>query len=93
MRLESWRVCSTSRSPSDAVHQLRLALVFFGARQGAGFNKFRNATEPFYVPFKGLFASSLVLGHVVEWSLLVAMLAYAVLHAGIRGLLRLLVRA
>lgn len=73
---------------------IRLALVFFGASQGAGFfQMIRNATEPFYRPFEGLFASSLIAGHVLEWPLLVAMLVYSLLHGGIRSLLRLLVRA
>jgi uncharacterized protein YggT (Ycf19 family) len=73
---------------------IRLALVFFGASQGAGFfQMIRSATDPFYLPFRGLFASSLISGHPLEWSLVVAMLAYALLHGIIRGLLRLLVRA
>jgi uncharacterized protein YggT (Ycf19 family) len=73
---------------------IRLALVFFEARRGAGFfQMIRNATEPFYMPFKGLFAPTMFSGHPIEWSLIVAMLGYGLLHGGIRGLLRLITRA
>jgi uncharacterized integral membrane protein len=77
---------------------VRFALVFFGARTGAGFFQIiRSMTDVFYAPFKGLFATTTVdagidTGHV-EWPLLVAVLGYMVLHAGIRGLLRLLARS
>jgi uncharacterized protein YggT (Ycf19 family) len=76
-----------------AVLAIRLALVFFEAQPHAGFFQFiRNATQPFYAPFHGLFATSLVLQHPVEWSLVVAMIGYALLHGGIRALLRLVAR-
>jgi hypothetical protein len=73
---------------------IRFALVFFAARSGAGFYQFiHNTTQVFYRPFEGLIATSFAVGGRVEWSLLVAILAYAVLHAGIRGVLHLITRA
>jgi hypothetical protein len=72
---------------------IRLALEFFGARTGAGFYQIiRGLTDVFYAPFKGLFPSTPVETGHFEWPLLVAILGYMVLHAGIRGLLRLLAR-
>ncbi len=72
---------------------VRLALEFFGARSGAGFSQIiRGLTDVFYAPFKGIFATTTVdTGHLV-WPLIVAVLGYMALHAGIRGLLRLLAR-
>jgi hypothetical protein len=72
---------------------VRLALEFFGARTGAGFFQIiRGLTDVFYAPFKGIFPTTTVeTGHLV-WPLVVAILGYMVLHAGIRGLLRLLAR-
>jgi uncharacterized protein YggT (Ycf19 family) len=72
---------------------IRLLLDFFGARQEAGFVQFiRSCTAYFYAPFRGMFASEATLngGHVIVWSLVVAVVVYMVLHAGIRGLLRLI---
>jgi len=72
---------------------IRFALVFFGARHGASFFQLiHDVTEPFYRFFEGLFASTSFAGFVIEWSLLVAIVAYALLHGGIRALLLLLDR-
>jgi len=72
---------------------VRFALVFFDARTGAGFFQIiRALTDVFYAPFKGLFATATIERGHLEWPLLVAVLAYMALHAGIRGLLRLLAR-
>jgi hypothetical protein len=72
---------------------MRFTLEFFGARTGTGFFQLiRGMTDVFYAPFKGIFATTIIdSGHFV-WPLIVAVLGYMVLHAGIRGLLRLLVR-
>ena len=72
---------------------VRFALELFGARTGAGFfQMIRGLTDVFYAPFKGLFATTTIdTGHFV-WPLIVAVLGYMLLHAGIRGLLRLLAR-
>src|ERR1700723_345243 len=67
---------------------IRFALEFFGARTGAGFFQIiRGLTDVFYAPFKGLFPSTPIETGHFEWPLLVAVLGYMVLHAGIRGLL------
>jgi hypothetical protein len=72
---------------------VRFALELFGARTGAGFfQMIRGLTDVFYAPFRGLFATTTIdTGHFV-WPLIVAVLGYMLLHAGIRGLLRLLAR-
>ena len=77
---------------------VRFLLELFGARTDAGFVRLiRDASDFFYAPFKGMFATTTIgtgigTGHFV-WPLLVAILAYMVLHALIRGLLHLLARA
>lgn len=69
---------------------IRFALVFFGARPGAGFSLLiHDWTEPFYRPFEGLFATGTFAGFHIEWSLLVAMVAYGLLHTLIRGVMSL----
>jgi uncharacterized protein YggT (Ycf19 family) len=72
---------------------VRFALEFFGAQTGAGFFQIiRGLTDVFYAPFRGIFTTTTVdSGHFV-WPLIVAVLGYMLLHAGIRGLLRLLAR-
>jgi uncharacterized protein YggT (Ycf19 family) len=73
---------------------LRFALDFLGARPEAGFvQMLRRATDVFYAPFRGIFPAQDELGGHVVWSLLVALVAYVVLHGILRGLLRLLPRA
>lgn len=72
---------------------IRFALVFFAARAGAPFYQLiHRATEPFYRPFEGLFATSTFEGWHLEWSLLVALVVYALVHGAIRGVLSLLAR-
>jgi YGGT family len=73
---------------------VRFALAFFGANAGSGFFQLvREATDVFYAPFNGIFAATAVGHGYLEWSLLVCLFGYMVLHALIRGLLRLLARA
>jgi hypothetical protein len=73
---------------------IRFALDFFSARTGTVFYQFiRGLTARFYAPFEGLFGTSSVDGGRVVWPLLVAILAYMVLHAAIRGVLHLFTRA
>jgi uncharacterized protein YggT (Ycf19 family) len=72
---------------------VRLALDFFGARQAGFVQIIHSLTEPFYAPFRGMFAPTSVVGaHPVVWPLIVAVLAYMLLHAGIRGLFRILAK-
>ena len=76
-----------------AVLGVRLLLELFNARHGTGFYELIAAiTNPFYAPFRGIVATNTVeSGHMV-WPLVVAILGYMLLHAGIRGLLRLIAR-
>jgi hypothetical protein len=72
---------------------VRFALELFGARTSAGFFQFiRELTDAFYAPFKGLFATTTIDSMHFVWPLVVAILGYMVLHAVIRGLLRLVAR-
>jgi uncharacterized membrane protein len=72
---------------------MRFILALMAARSNAGFVQFIVAvTNPFYAPFKGIVASPGVSdeGHTLMLPILVAILAYVVLHIAIWGLLRVL---
>ena len=76
-----------------AVLAVRLVLEFFNARKGTGFFEFiRSISDPFYAPFQGIVPSNTIDGAHLVWPLVVAILGYMVLHAAIRGLLRLVAR-
>jgi uncharacterized protein YggT (Ycf19 family) len=70
---------------------MRFLLNLLGARQGAGFVQFINGvTDPFYAPFKGIVATpSTAEGFRLALPILVALIAYVLLHLAINGLLRL----
>jgi uncharacterized protein YggT (Ycf19 family) len=73
---------------------VRFALEFFNARSGAGFFQLiRQLTDYFYAPFRGIFATTVIDGGHFVLPLVVAILGYMLLHALIRGLLRLLANA
>lgn len=72
---------------------VRLVLELFSARRGTGFVELiRVLTDPFYAPFKGMFSTTNVEGAHLVWPLVVAILGYMLLHALIRGGLRLVAR-
>jgi len=73
---------------------LRFVLALIAARPGVGFVRFiHGITEPLYLPFKGIVASpSSEVGATLALPLLVAIGVYALLHMGIKGLLRLWVQ-
>ena len=75
-----------------AILGVRFLLGMIGARSNVGFTQFvRAITEPFYFPFKGLVQSPEAPGgYVFEWPILIAILIYALLHAGINGFLRMM---
>lgn len=77
-----------------ALLTVRLVLELIGARRSAGFVEFiAGLTSVFYAPFKGIVASDTLDGtHPIVWPLVVAIVAYMLLHAALRGLLRLLAR-
>ena len=70
---------------------LRFLLALLAARSSAGFVQFVVAvTNPFYAPFRGIVASPTIEGgHTLMFPLVVAFIAYVLLHLAINGLLRL----
>lgn len=70
---------------------IRLLLAFIAARSGNGFVQFINTvTGPFYAPFRGIVDSpSIEGGSTIALPVIIAMLVYALLHAGVNGLLRM----
>jgi YggT family protein len=73
---------------------IRFVLALLGASQQAGFVQFINGvTEPFYAPFANIVARPTVNGGFLDFPLLIAILAYALLHLAVRGLLRLVAGA
>ena len=71
---------------------MRFLLALLAARSSAGFVRFIVAvSNPFYQPFRGIVASpSTDTGHTLLLPIVVAIIAYVLLHLGINGLLRLL---
>ncbi len=73
---------------------IRLVLELINARRSAGFYQFiASVTDPFYGPFKSIVGTDTIDGAHVVWPLVIAIAAYMVLHAAIRGLLHLVGRA
>jgi hypothetical protein len=70
---------------------LRLLLALFAAREGNTFVRFvRSVTDPIYAPFKGIVASpSTAEGFTLALPIIVAIVAYMLLHLAINGLLRI----
>jgi len=71
---------------------MRFLLALMAARSTAGFVQFIVAvTNPFYLPFKGIVASpSTDQGHTLMMPIVIAIIAYILLHLAINGLLRML---
>jgi uncharacterized protein YggT (Ycf19 family) len=71
---------------------IRLVLELIRARRSTGFVEFVvSLTSAFYAPFKGIVPNDTVDGsHPIVWPIVIALGAYMVLHAAIRGLLRLM---
>ncbi len=69
---------------------IRLLLELFAARESAGFFKFiKTVTDPIYSPFRGLMPSpSTPEGFTLALPIIVAIVAYMILHLAINGLLR-----
>lgn len=72
---------------------IRLLLALFAARASNDFVQFiRAVTDPFYAPFKGIVASpSTPEGFTLALPIVIALVAYLLLHAAITGLLRMFV--
>jgi uncharacterized protein YggT (Ycf19 family) len=73
-----------------AVLGTRVVLTLIGARQDAPFAQWIwRVSEPLYLPFRGLLPNvTTESGFTIALPVLAALLAYALLHAGIRRLLR-----
>jgi hypothetical protein len=71
---------------------MRFLLALLAARSSAGFVQFIvTITNPFYAPFRGIVASPRTdEGHTLLLPIVVAIIAYILLHLAINGLLRLL---
>ena len=71
---------------------MRFLLALMAARSTAGFVQFIvTVTNPFYLPFKGIVASpSTDQGHTLMMPIVIAIIAYILLHLAINGLLRML---
>jgi uncharacterized protein YggT (Ycf19 family) len=74
-----------------AILGMRFLLALLAARSSAGFVQFIvRVTNPFYEPFRGILASpSTGGGHTLMLPLVIAIIVYILLHAGISGLLRI----
>ena len=75
-----------------ALLAMRFLLALLAARSGAGFVKFIVAvSSPFYEPFRGIVASPRSdQGHTLLLPVVVALIAYVLLHLLVNGLLRML---
>jgi uncharacterized protein YggT (Ycf19 family) len=71
---------------------MRFLLALLAARSSAGFVQFIvTVTNPFYAPFRGIVASpSTQDGHTLLLPIVIAIIAYILLHLAINGLLRML---
>jgi uncharacterized membrane protein len=70
---------------------MRFLLALLAARSSAGFVQFIvTVSNPFYAPFRGIVSSpSTDSGHTLLLPIVVAIIAYALLHLGINALLRM----
>lgn len=71
---------------------MRFLLALMAARSSAGFVQFIvTVTNPFYLPFKGIVTSpSTDQGHTLMMPIVIAIIAYVLLHLAINGLLRII---
>lgn len=71
---------------------MRFLLALLAARSSAGFVQFIvTVTNPFYAPFRGIVDSPQTdQGHTLLLPIVVAIIAYVLLHLAINGLLRML---
>lgn len=71
---------------------MRFLLALMAARSTAGFVQFIvTVTNPFYAPFRGIVASPQTgQGHTLLLPIVIALIAYALLHLAINGILRMM---
>ncbi len=69
---------------------IRLILELFAARENAGFVKFiKSITGIFYAPFAGIVPSPSKDGFTLALPIIVAIVAYMILHLAINGILKI----
>ena len=70
---------------------IRLVLALIAAQSSNGFVQFiRAITDPFYAPFRGIVPSPTAEGgYTLVLPIVIAMVAYMILHVAINGLLRM----
>jgi uncharacterized protein YggT (Ycf19 family) len=75
-----------------ALLAVRLLLALMAARSSAGFVQLiYTLTDPLYRPFRGIVASPTVEGgYTLALPIVIAIIVYVLVHAGINGLLRLI---
>ena len=75
-----------------ALLAVRLLLALLAARSSAGFVQLiHTVTDPLYGPFRGIVASPTAEGgYTLALPIVIAIIVYALVHAGINGLLRLI---
>lgn len=68
---------------------IRLVLGLLGASEGAPFVRFiQGITGPFYAPFEAIVSRPTVDGGYLDFPVVIAILAYVLLHTAVRGLIR-----
>ncbi|MDQ3018831.1 MAG: YggT family protein [bacterium] len=74
----------------EALLLIRFILKLLGANNASGFTSGIYAiTEPFVLPFRGIFPTPTASGSVLEWSTIIAMIIYALIAYGVVQLLRI----
>jgi uncharacterized protein YggT (Ycf19 family) len=74
---------------------VRFALELIDGSANTAFGEFIGSiSDPFLLPFRGIVgATTIGAGHHVVWSIVVAVIAYALLHTVIHGFFRVVSRA
>jgi uncharacterized protein YggT (Ycf19 family) len=72
---------------------IRLVLTLLGAREGAAFTQLiHRLTDPLYAPFDAILSRPKVDGGFLDLPILIALMAYGVLHLALHGLIRAIKR-
>ncbi len=74
---------------------VRFVLELINASRSSGFFEFiRVVSDPFFAPFRGIVGNTSLDGsHWIVWPLVIAIVAYMIVHAILRGVLGLIARA
>ena len=70
---------------------IRLVLTLMGAREGAAFTQLiGRLTAPLYAPFDQIVARPKLDGGFLDFPIIIALMAYGLLHVALRGLVRVI---